>query len=78
MLMISKGLTTLTLICSLATMSAAALGAPDGAIYLDPSRPVDERVADLLSRMTLDEKIGQMTQADLDCVTNLSDIQRYG
>src|SRR5262249_9267696 len=30
--------------------------------YLDPSLPVATRVADLLGRMTLDEKIGQMTQ----------------
>ncbi len=29
--------------------------------YLDPSVPVDERVEDLLGRMTLDEKLGQMT-----------------
>ena len=30
------------------------------AVYLDPSRPIAERVKDLLSRLTLDEKIGQM------------------
>ncbi len=30
------------------------------AVYLDPSRPVAERVQDLLSRLTLEEKIGQM------------------
>ena len=35
-------------------MSAASLP------YRDPSRPVDERVADLLDRMTLDEKIAQL------------------
>ena len=29
--------------------------------YLDASRPIDERVADLLARMTLDEKVAQMT-----------------
>ncbi len=29
-------------------------------IYLNPSRPISERVQDLISRMTLDEKIGQM------------------
>ena len=29
-------------------------------IYKDKSRPVNERVADLLSRMTLDEKLGQL------------------
>jgi beta-glucosidase len=34
------------------------------AIYLDAGRPVAERVTDLLGRMTLDEKIGQMTQAE--------------
>jgi beta-glucosidase len=30
------------------------------AVYLDPSRPIAERVGDLLARLTLDEKIGQM------------------
>lgn len=34
------------------------------AAYLDPSRPVGERVADLLARMTLAEKVGQMLQLD--------------
>ncbi len=29
-------------------------------VYLDPSKPIEERVRDLLSRMTLEEKIGQM------------------
>jgi len=29
-------------------------------VYLDPSKPVDQRVADLLSRMTLDEKAKQL------------------
>jgi len=32
--------------------------------YLDPSLPVAERVADLLSRMTREEKVGQMMQLD--------------
>ena len=32
--------------------------------YLDSALPVDERVADLLERMTLSQKIGQMTQAE--------------
>jgi beta-glucosidase len=35
-----------------------------GLPYQDPSLPVATRVDDLLSRMTLDEKIGQMTQAE--------------
>ncbi|MEM1581842.1 MAG: glycoside hydrolase family 3 N-terminal domain-containing protein [Candidatus Bathyarchaeia archaeon] len=31
-------------------------------IYFDPNQPIDKRIEDLLSRMTLEEKIGQMTQ----------------
>lgn len=31
-------------------------------IYKDPAQPVEKRVADLLARMTLEEKLGQMTQ----------------
>jgi len=33
-------------------------------IYTDPSQPVETRVEDLLNRMSLDEKIGQMTQVE--------------
>ena len=29
-------------------------------LYLDPHQPVDKRVEDLLSRMTLEEKLGQL------------------
>jgi beta-glucosidase len=32
--------------------------------YLDPEISINDRVSDLLSRMTLDEKIGQMVQAE--------------
>ncbi|MGZ8695346.1 MAG: glycoside hydrolase family 3 protein [Gaiellaceae bacterium] len=42
------------------TTAPAAAAAP----YQDARQPVDKRVADLLSRMTLEEKIGQMTQTE--------------
>jgi beta-glucosidase len=38
-------------------------------VYKDPSQPVAARVADLLGRMSLDEKLGQMTQAETKFVS---------
>ncbi|KAB8145971.1 beta-glucosidase [Chloroflexia bacterium SDU3-3] len=46
--------------------------------YKNAQLPVADRVADLLSRMTLDEKIGQMTQADSSAVPNPGDLTTYG
>lgn len=37
--------------------------------YKDPKQPVEVRVKDLLGRMTLAEKIGQMTQIDRSSAT---------
>jgi beta-glucosidase len=42
-----------------ASASAPASGGP--AVYLDPSAPIDARLDDLLGRMTVEEKIGQLT-----------------
>jgi beta-glucosidase len=54
---------------------ASGVGEP----YKDPAQPVPVRVADLLGRMTLDEKIGQMTQAErADITNNTADIATYG
>ncbi|MFD9123621.1 glycoside hydrolase family 3 protein [Kitasatospora sp. NPDC059571] len=36
--------------------------------YLDARLPVEQRVRDLLGRMTLEEKVGQMTQAERNAV----------
>jgi len=48
-------------------------------LYRDASAPVEDRVADLLSLMTLDEKIGQMTQVDRSAIDGrVEDIARYG
>nr|3WLI_A Chain A, Beta-D-glucan exohydrolase isoenzyme ExoI [Hordeum vulgare subsp. vulgare]3WLO_A Chain A, Beta-D-glucan exohydrolase isoenzyme ExoI [Hordeum vulgare subsp. vulgare]6JG1_A Chain A, Barley exohydrolase I [Hordeum vulgare subsp. vulgare]6JG2_A Chain A, Barley exohydrolase I [Hordeum vulgare subsp. vulgare]6MD6_A Chain A, Beta-D-glucan exohydrolase isoenzyme ExoI [Hordeum vulgare subsp. vulgare] len=38
--------------------------AADYVLYKDATKPVEDRVADLLGRMTLAEKIGQMTQIE--------------
>jgi beta-glucosidase len=45
-------------------------------IYQDPSQPVEARVKDLLSRMTLDEKVGQMIQAERHTAT-ADDVRNY-
>ena len=51
---------------STAGAGAETAQAPGGAVlpYQDPDLPTGKRVADLLGRMTLEEKIGQMTQAE--------------
>src|SRR6266700_914766 len=49
--------------------SASATGQP---AYLNPRLPVQARVADLLGRMTLPEKIGQMVQIEATQVTDTS------
>ena len=48
-----------------ATAAAVATTTPT---YLDDSQPVPDRVNDLLERMTLDEKIGQMTQVEKNSI----------
>jgi beta-glucosidase len=49
---------------TLALMTAAGVAqsspAPDSPLYLDPAQPVEVRVNDLVSRMTLEEKISQL------------------
>ncbi|WSQ12014.1 glycoside hydrolase family 3 C-terminal domain-containing protein [Streptomyces sp. NBC_01231] len=49
-----------------------------GLPYLNSALPVKKRVADLLSRMSLAEKAGQMTQAEREAVTTPGDIAAYG
>ncbi len=45
----------------LATSAASAQSRFERVIYKDPAAPVEQRVQDLLSRMTLEEKIAQIT-----------------
>jgi len=49
----------------------------DSSLYKNPELPVMDRVQDLLSYMTLDEKIGQMTQVDRQFLESDNDISIY-
>ncbi|WP_330459996.1 glycoside hydrolase family 3 C-terminal domain-containing protein [Streptomyces sp. NBC_00820] len=49
-----------------------------GLPYLDTKLPVKKRVADLLGRLSLAEKAGQMTQAERGAVGTGDDIAAYG
>ncbi|MFB3779120.1 MAG: glycoside hydrolase family 3 C-terminal domain-containing protein [Bryobacteraceae bacterium] len=50
----------LVAIASLTLAAALAAQQPGGAPYLDPSLPAERRAADIVSRMTLEEKVLQM------------------
>ena len=53
-----------TFILAAAALVLAACGSQpkfDGPAYLNPNAPVEERVEDALSRMTLEEKVGMTT-----------------
>ena len=45
--------------------NGTAPGNTTTAIYKDPDLPVDDRVADLLARMTIEEKTAQLVQGDV-------------
>ncbi|MDP4291990.1 MAG: hypothetical protein Q8908_12985, partial [Bacteroidota bacterium] len=49
-------------------MSLAQKAAPK---YKDPSVPIEQRIEDLLKRMTLDEKIQQLNQSTYGRNTNV-------
>src|SRR5262245_6269385 len=57
------GLVVCSLAVALASSLAASVQAQDLPPYRNPKLPVEERVSDLLSRMTLEEKVAQMEGA---------------
>ncbi|MGW7044137.1 glycoside hydrolase family 3 N-terminal domain-containing protein [Streptomyces avermitilis] len=55
----------------------AATSSTAGLPYQNSSLPVAGRVDDLLSRMTLDDKLGQLTQIEKDALAPQSDLATY-
>lgn len=54
-----NGVALLLLLVSFWTADAAPY-----MVYKDPKQPIGRRIKDLMDRMTLEEKIGQMVQID--------------
>ena len=55
--------------CAAALPMKSGGGGGGGARYKDPSQPHNTRIDDLLRRMTLAEKIGQMSQIERENAT---------
>src|SRR5471030_2753054 len=74
----SRPLRYLAVLCVAAVVAYLA---PQQATSADsPARPLssfDPEVKALLAQMTLEEKIGQMTQPDQEFIKDVSDIERY-
>ena len=58
------------LVCS---ASGAAVSGSPTPLYKDPNASVDDRVADLLSRMTIADKTAQLIQGDISNWINTTD-----
>ena len=61
-LTVSRFVRALVLAAMTVFLAAAVTDRP---LYLDPGQPIEKRVEDLLGRMTLKEKVGQM---NMPCV----------
>ena len=64
-------------LCLLLALPAAPALADAPALYRDASQPVEARIEDLLARMTLEEKVGQMTLIERASVQKPEDVAQY-
>ncbi|HPO02692.1 MAG TPA: glycoside hydrolase family 3 N-terminal domain-containing protein [Treponemataceae bacterium] len=62
--------------CASGASSGGKPAGPAKGAWSDASLPAESRAAELLKKMTLDEKIGQMTQADRQFLKSYDDIAR--
>jgi len=46
-------------------------------VYKDSTAKIEDRIEDLLARMTLDEKVGQMAQAERAAFSDVTEIKNY-
>lgn len=53
------------------------LNISSSSLYLDESQTIEDRVANLVAQMTLEEKIGQMTLIEKNSIKEPSDIAKY-
>ncbi len=58
-------------------LDKTTISAVDKSSYMDPGRTINQRVKNLLSQMTLEEKIGQMTQVGRQFLESEDDINTY-
>ncbi len=58
-------------------INSSVLNPPANALYLDSTQTIEARVANLLSYMTLEEKIGQMTLVEKGSVKKIDDVSDY-
>jgi beta-glucosidase len=69
--------TTYARSCLEGFLAACFLSLWMAAASAQPATQYDQQVAALLAQMTLDEKIGQMTQTDLEALKDKSGVQKY-
>lgn len=58
-------------------LDKTTISAVDKSSYMDTGRTIDQRIKNLLSQMTLEEKIGQMTQVGRQFLESEDDINTY-